>query len=97
MLTDVEQSTKPNTSNSKESTIMLNEALANNYLPVDESRVIYRFGKKVLTIPQVLPTRSARDKPVVLRLPGLSMLHLKRTVSIADIKANDDTQVAKIK
>jgi hypothetical protein len=73
MLTDVEQSTEPNTSNSEESNIMLDEALADNYLPVDESRVIHRSGKKVLTTSQVLPMISARDKPVVLRLPGLNM------------------------
>jgi hypothetical protein len=76
---------------------MLDEALANNYLPVDESKVIHRSGKKVLTTPQVLPTISARDKPVVLRVPGLNMQHLKETASIADIKADSDTQAAKIK
>jgi hypothetical protein len=73
MLPDFEQTTEPNTSNSEESTIMLDEVLANNYLPVDKSRVIHRSGKKVLTTPQVLPTISARDKLVVLRLPGLNM------------------------
>jgi hypothetical protein len=73
MLTDVEQTTKPNTSNSEESTISLDKALADNYLPVDRSRVTHRSGKKVLTTPQILPIISARDKTVVLRLPGLNM------------------------